>query len=351
MIVCGDLHMQWLEHPAVKWAIPLPLLAMIAPLVWLFFRATWRELDAEALALRSDLAARQEIDYRPMVALTLAALILTLHEYYGRPDFYDRVLRPLLLRRTHAHPDGLVNLELYDELYVRIWWGLTRIGGYLAPLAIWPLFFRRDRLADFGLRTRGFLAHAWIYALCVAVMVPVLLVVSRQPDFADYYPMYKLAGRSWLDFAVWELVYVGQFFALEIFFRGFWLRAMRSFGAGAIWSMVVPYCMIHYGKPYLEACAAVVAGVVLGSLAMRTRSIYAGFLVHGTVAILMDVLALYRRHALPSALTPRSARHLTFPYWSSLIWIAWALALSVLAWKAWRKTARGRHLAAAAPGP
>jgi len=137
----------------------------------------------------------------------------------------------------------------------------------------------------------------------------------------------------------------------EIFFRGFWLRAMRAFGAGAIWSMVVPYCMIHYGKPYLEACAAVVAGVVLGSLAMRTRSIYAGFLVHGTVAILMDVLALYRRHALPSALTPRSARHLTFPYWGSLIWIAWALALGVLAWKAWRKTARGRHLAAAAPGP
>jgi CHASE2 domain-containing sensor protein len=84
---------------------------------------------------------------------------------------------------------------------------------------------------------------------------------------------------------------------------------------------------------------------------MRTRSIYAGFLVHGTVAILMDVLALYRRHALPTALTPRSARHLTFPYWGSLIWIAWALALGVLAWKARRKTARGRHLAAAAPGP
>ena len=49
--------------------------------------------------------------------------------------------------------------------------------------------------------------------------------------------------------------------------------------------MVVPYCMIHYGKPYLEAGAAIIAGVVLGSLSMRTRSIWAGFLVHGTVAI------------------------------------------------------------------
>jgi membrane protease YdiL (CAAX protease family) len=341
--------MQWLEHPAIKWAIPFPLLAMIAPLVWLFFRETWRQLDAEALALRRDLAARAEIDYRPLVALTLTALVLTLQDYYGRPDLYDHLWRPWLLRRTRAYPQGLVNVDLYDELYTRVWWGATRIGGYLLPLAVWPLFFRRDRLADFGLRTRGFLAHAWIYALCVSVMVPVLLIVSRQPDFADYYPMYKQAGRSWVDFAAWELIYLGQFFALEVFFRGFWLRAMRSFGAGAIWSMVVPYCMIHYGKPYLEACAAIVAGVVLGSLAMRTRSIYAGFLVHGTVAILMDVLALYRRHGLPVALTPQSQRHLAFPYWGGLIWLAWGLALAVLAWKAWRKTTRGRHLAVAAP--
>jgi membrane protease YdiL (CAAX protease family) len=57
--------------------------------------------------------------------------------------------------------------------------------------------------------------------------------------------------------------------------------------------------MIHYGKPYLEANGAIVAGIVLGSLAMRTRSIYAGFLVHITVAFSMDFLALWRRGALP----------------------------------------------------
>ena len=58
-------------------------------------------------------------------------------------------------------------------------------------------------------------------------MVPLLLLVSRQPDFGAYYPMYKLAGRSWLDFLVWEPLYLAQFFALEIFFRGWWIRATR----------------------------------------------------------------------------------------------------------------------------
>jgi membrane protease YdiL (CAAX protease family) len=323
--------MQWLELPAVKWAIPLPLMAAIAPIVWLVFRGTWRELDAEALAVRKELAARGQIDYRPMVALTLVAFILTFQDFYGKPDFYQQAIRPAI-----NHPGGLFNVELYDDLFARGWWAVTRIGGYLVPLLVWRLFFRRDRILDFGLRTRGFAAHAWIYALCVAVMVPVLLLVSRQGDFAEYYPMYKKAGRSWLDFALWEALYLGQFFTLEIFFRGFILRSLRTFGAGAIWTMIVPYCMVHYGKPYLEADAAVVAGVVLGSLAMRTRSIYAGFLVHGTVAVLMDVLALHRKAALPTALTPTSSHHLVFLYWRGLIWGAWALALAVLALKGWR---------------
>jgi hypothetical protein len=341
--------MHWLELPAVKWALPIPLLAIIAPVVWWFFRATWREIDAEALTLRRDLAARGEVDYRPMVALTMIALILTMQEYYGRGDFYQQAIKPLVDQYARAHPHGVLNPAVYDELYLRLWWGFTRIGGYLVPLCFWRFFFPRDHLADFGLRGSGFRAHAWIYATCVVVMVPVLWAVSYQRDFADFYPMYKMAGRSWFDFVAWELLYLGQFFALEIFFRGFWLRAMRTFGAGAIWSMVVPYCMIHYGKPYLEACGAMVAGVVLGSLAMRTRSIYAGFLVHGTVAILMDVLALYRRHALPTALTPTGPHRVVFLYWSSLLWLAWIAALVVVALKIWRST-RGRRFPAAAPG-
>jgi hypothetical protein len=66
---------------------------------------------------------------------------------------------------------------------------------------------------------------------------------------------------------------------------------------------------------------------------MRTRSIYAGFLVHATVAVLMDVLALDRRHGLPSQLTPTSDRLLAFPNARVIVLVAWALALVVLAAK------------------
>jgi membrane protease YdiL (CAAX protease family) len=56
--------------------------------------------------------------------------------------------------------------------------------------------------------------------------------------------------------------------------------------------MIVPYCMIHYGKPMPETLGAIGAGLILGTLAMRTRSIWGGVLIHVGVATTMDVLAL-----------------------------------------------------------
>jgi membrane protease YdiL (CAAX protease family) len=330
---------EWIEHPAVKWALPVPALAAIAPLIWLFFRKTWRELDEEAFVYRRTLHERGEVDYRPVLALVLGALVLTWQEYYGRFALWAEHLRGWLTNHYRDRPETLTFLSTYDELFGRGWWGLTRVAGYLLPLAVWPLFFRKDSILDMGLRTRGFREHAWLYALFVAVMIPVMLIVARQPDFGSYYPIYDLAGRSWVDFIGWELIYMAQFLGLEIFFRGWWLRATRVFGVGAIFSMVVPYCMIHYGKPYLEADAAIIAGTVLGSLSMKTRNIWSGFLVHGTVGLLMDILALDRKGKLPTRISPLADRHLIFPYWHAILWMVWVGALVVLLVTGYRRRA------------
>ncbi|HET7544652.1 MAG TPA: type II CAAX endopeptidase family protein [Polyangiaceae bacterium] len=289
----------FLGYPPIKALLPIPIIAAIAPLIWLFFRETWREIDAEAELART----REGLDYRrPAACLVIVAIVLTLQEYYGGRSFYETWFRPWLSElQAHGHPR--LQVDKYDEFYSYCWWVLARVTGYvLIPFPIWKLLFPKDSLLDMGLRGRGFFKHVWIYGLCLAVVIPAMLLVSRQPDFGSYYPFYKLASRSWFDFAIWEAIYGLQFFALELFFRGWIVGALRkSMGAGAIFVMAAPYCMIHYGKPYLEAHGAIVAGVVLGSLAMRTRSIYSGFLVHITVAYSMDFLALWHREALPKA--------------------------------------------------
>ena len=320
-----------LHHPVVQWLLPIPLLAALLWIAWRFFRTTWAELDAEARAWNADLAARGEVDRRPLAVLVIGLFVLAWHEYFGGHAFYGEVVRRWLLGLGPFQRGGAFPLATWDGWLGQAWWALTRVAGYLLPLALWPRLFPADRLRDLGLRVAGFREHAWIYALCVAVVVPAAVVASRQPDFGGYYPFYPDAGRSWLDLALWEAVYLAQFFALEVFFRGWWLRASRSLGASAIFFMTVPYAMIHYGKPWLEVHGAVVAGVVLGSLSARTRSVWAGFLVHSTIALLMDLLVLSRRGQLPLRLAPGSDATFVFEGWGLLLALAWGAAVAVVA--------------------
>jgi membrane protease YdiL (CAAX protease family) len=353
-----------LSYPPIKALLPIPVLAALAPLVIWFFRKTWQQLDAEARAdwshrdrgtnleiatprpgprsgrwmyrNRSSMVAGRSsssnprlvrlprplrvqpgsapatapptpprYDFRPAMCLVIVAVVLTLQEYYGGRRFYQEMIYPVLVR---WEADGWKALELqkFSELYSYAWWSFSRVLGYvIIPFPLWKLLFPKDNLLDMGLRVSGFFQHAWIYLLCLAFVLPAMALVASQPDFGTYYPFYKFSSRSWMDFMAWELMYWVQFLSLEMFFRGWMLGALRkSVGAAAIFVMAVPYCMIHYGKPYLEANGAIVAGIVLGSLAMHTRSIYAGFLVHITVAFLMDFLALFKRGALPTDLWP-----------------------------------------------
>ena len=288
-----------LGYAPIKALLPLPILAALAPAVWWFFRSTWQEVDAEATRLRAQRGGA--LDLRPAVCLCLVAAILTIQEYFGGRTLYDQLWRPFLAE-LEANGLTFIKLAKYDELYGYSWWSLARVIGYvLVPLPFWKLIFPQDSILDMGLRVKGFSEHLWIYGLCLLVVIPAMGLVASQPDFGNYYPFYKLSSRSYFDLIAWELMYGLQFLALELFFRGFILGALRpSLGSSAIFVMAVPYCMIHYGKPYLEAHGAIVAGVVLGSLAMKTRSIYAGFLVHISVAWGMDLLSLFRRDALPS---------------------------------------------------
>jgi membrane protease YdiL (CAAX protease family) len=150
-----------------------------------------------------------------------------------------------------------------------------------------------QRLADYHVSLRGFTRHLWIYVVLFALVAPIVLYASTTPAFREQYPFYSLANRSYADLVMWEALYAAQFLGLEFFFRGFILHGMRrALGANAIFVMLIPYCMIHFGKPLAETLGAIGAGLVLGTLAMRTRSIWGGVVIHIGVATLMDVLAL-----------------------------------------------------------
>ena len=122
-------------------------------------------------------------------------------------------------------------------------------------------------------------------------------VASTNANFLHTYPFYRVDPGEplWPAFWIWEALYILQFIALEFFFRGFLLHGLRRrMGFYAVFAMMVPYVLIHFGKPMLETLVAIIAGVVLGALSLKNRSVWLGAAIHVAVALSMDTLALWR---------------------------------------------------------
>jgi len=191
--------------------------------------------------------------------------------------------------------------DTYWVLRFKVWWVSWALVAYILLPVIVTLLLPGKRLRDCNLSWRGFRQHYWIYVVLFAAVFPVIWLVSLAPDFYNFYPMYPQAARSWFDLLAWEGLYAGQFVALEFFFRGFLVgRLSRYIGIFAVPVSVMRYMMIHFTKPLLEALASIVAGLVLGSLAWKTKSSWGGVFVHCAVAISMDLLALSHKGQLPS---------------------------------------------------
>lgn len=191
------------------------------------------------------------------------------------------------------------------ELCGYLWWTLCHLLTFIVlPWLVIRYGFQQS-MVDFGWRWNQVGEHWRGYLLLLSPILVFVVLVSFGEDFVNHYPFYRNAGRSWLDFLLWELLYMSQFVFLEFFFRGFMVNALRpAIGANAIWVMCVPYMMIHLPKLALEATGAILFGLFLGILALQSRSIWGGVLVHAGVALSMDVVALLRKQELPGSFFP-----------------------------------------------
>lgn len=235
---------------------------------------------------------------RSVIILLWTALGLAIAEYWGNPHFVIAVLRSWNLNDLANSSWRYMYQGVDARLHNLCWWSGTLITVYfVVPALITTLVFRM-KLSDMGLRISG----AWkgwpLYVIMLGIMLPLVWYFSSTASFQSRYPFYKLLPGEvmWPNFFLWELMYFIQFASLEFFFRGFiTLGTRKSFGFMSVFVMMVPYCMIHFGKPMPETIGAIVAGLVLGTLALKSRSVLLGILIHYSVAITMDLFALWRK--------------------------------------------------------
>ena len=238
------------------------------------------------------------LDRKAIFALVYSAIGLTCISYLKNADYMEAVASTLGLGRIAAEIErsDVSNLRLLEY-----WVAVSVFFYFVVPAVVLKLVLKKG-LSDYGLNLSIENSFWKLLFQCVAVMLPLVYLMSLTPGFAAKYPFLKIYdGSPYLSstLLIWELVYFFQFFGLEFFFRGFLLHSLKpSLGIYSIFVMMVPYCMIHWGKPMPETFAAIFAGIFLGWLSYRNGNIWTGLVLHCTVAFSMDTMALFNKGLL-----------------------------------------------------
>lgn len=275
-----------------------------------FLRDIWRTYvtdlrdatDAESAEYRAK-TSPSEVTKRFVFVIFGATACMLVVRFLGNVEDTAGITKPLNalgLERAAKWFVYLVTKSPEARLYQRVWWASARITGYLILPLLLMRFAAKVPLKEAGLKLGG-ASQFKTYALLFAIVAPFIFAASYGTAFQNKYPYYRVQrGESlWPGFILWELLYATQFMGIEFFFRGYFIHGLRkAFGYGAVFVPIVPYLTIHFGKPLPEAIGSIITGFVLGTLSLKTKSIWGGVAVHALVACSMDVLSLWHRGLL-----------------------------------------------------
>lgn len=189
-----------------------------------------------------------------------------------------------------------------------------------APVLLVLFVFRED-VSGFGFAPGDLRAGMKLVGVLFALLLPCMLWASYRPEYRAYYPMDPSAERDLSGFLRFELIYGYYLFCWEFFFRGFLLfgvgkclqqrSAPHDSGIGrylhrwlgeswrlwpSVFAQAVPFGIMHYGKP--EFAGSFLSGIVLGALAVRSKSFVPCFVLHWLISISFDVMVIVGKHGL-----------------------------------------------------
>ena len=238
---------------------------------------------------------------KELVVFTCVFMVLIVNRYFSETSnlitLLDTIGFEAYKEKAYSWFVNSENSRFNSLLY---WVGVLNFSYLVIPFLV-IRFILKESIKNFGFSffiERNFRVY---YPIFMVFMLVLVFFASKTSAFQEKYPFYKIHESSQLypRFLIWELLYCTQFFCLEFFFRGFMVKGLQhKFGLWSIVIMTIPYCMIHFGKPLPETIGSVFAGLILGYLSYKGKGIIPGFLMHITVALSMDVMALWQTNVL-----------------------------------------------------
>ncbi|MBK25484.1 MAG: hypothetical protein CME70_15925 [Halobacteriovorax sp.] len=222
---------------------------------------------------------------RSASTILLIALIMLVVEYYGwQGPFFNFAKSSPLLRFEDKNMVFFMAQVFTSSSFALFFFLIPLCFNFFLPID------PDNNQVGLSLPKKGTLLKD--YAPLVIIMIPVLWIACSNPSFYKFYPLYKPTSLKML--LLYEIVYLTQFVSVEFFFRGFGIFRLEKLCPGyGVLLMVIPYSFVHIHKPFGEALGSIIAGVILGRLALKSNSIWPGVLVHACIALSADLFSLY----------------------------------------------------------
>lgn len=228
----------------------------------------------------------REMDRRVIVVFLSVAVLQTVSWYFTSRTFFR-----LNLFDSFSSSQ---NVDLYSYLY---WFFGDAVSLFVLPVLI-IRFILKENPVNFGLKTGDYRAGLKISFYFIIVMVAIIWFASSSPSFQATYPMLGRTKESWGLFFIFEAGLLVYIFAWEFIWRGFMLFGLeKKFGFYAVLIQMIPFVILHNGKPAAETFSAILGGIALGILAFRTRSFLYCVIVHMSVMFTIDLLSVLRYRA------------------------------------------------------
>jgi CAAX protease family protein len=184
-------------------------------------------------------------NYREIVIICLATLFLTLYKY---------------------HPIGPS-------------WISSLIYFAILPIITIAAILRRNPL-DFGIKLGNVKVWSFYVVVTFIIAFPILFIASRSTVLAAYYVVPRF---NVVKYSIETTIYL---FAWEFLFRGFLLFGLKDkLNESSILVQMIPFVLLHFGKPEIETISTILTGIYFGYVAYRGNSYWPAFIIHTFINI------------------------------------------------------------------
>lgn len=215
-------------------------------------------------------------DLQTIVILTSCVPLVFLQHYFGRNAFFTEHVAKFVPINGMA-------------LAGWAWWFISQgFFGFILPVLCLKYIFKQNR-TEMGLGLGN-----WRFALLgCAIYLPIVAVatwfLSAGSDFQATYPHYAGAESSWVQFLLYEALFIFYWMGWEYLWRGYVLfGTQKTLGIYAVFVQMIPFALLHMDKPMAEAYLSILGGIALGVLCLYCRSFWIAVPIHAAQMLILD---------------------------------------------------------------